>query len=112
MLPINTMYKQLNILKISDIYHLELGKFMYLLYSDRLPAVFAQLFKKIKEIHSHNTRLTEKSTYFLPRVSKAIGQQLLTFHGVKFWYLIDDKIKGRHWISFKKTYKQDLIDQY
>ena len=27
--PINTMYKQLNILKISDIYHLELGKFMY-----------------------------------------------------------------------------------
>ena len=44
--PINTMYKQLNILKISDIYHLELGKFMYQLYSDRLPAVFAQLFKK------------------------------------------------------------------
>ena len=54
--PINTMYKQLNILKISDIYHLELGKFIYQLYSDRLPAVFAQLFKKIKEIHSHNTR--------------------------------------------------------
>ena len=42
--PINTMYKQLNILKISDIYHLELGKFMYQLYPDRLPAVFAQLF--------------------------------------------------------------------
>ena len=37
--PINTMYKQLNILKISDIYHLELGKFMYQLYSDRLTAV-------------------------------------------------------------------------
>ena len=43
---------------------------MYQLYSDRLPAVFAQLFKKIKEIHSHNTRQTEKSTYFLPRVYK------------------------------------------
>ena len=53
--PINTMYKQLNILKISNIYHLESGKFIYQLYSDRLPAVFAQLFKKIKEIHSHNT---------------------------------------------------------
>ena len=56
--PINTMYKQLNILKISDIYHLEFGKFMYQLYSDRLPAVFVQLFKKIKKIHSHNTRQT------------------------------------------------------
>ena len=54
--PINTMYKQLNILKILGIYYLELGKFMYQLYSDRLPAVFAQLFKKIKEINSHNTR--------------------------------------------------------
>ena len=106
------MYKQLNILKISDIYHLELGKFMYQLYSDRLPAVFVQLFKKIKEIHSHNTRQTEKSTYFLPRVYKTIGQQLLTFCGVKLWYSIDDTIKDRHWVSFKKMYKQHLIDQY
>ena len=85
---------------------------MYQLYSDRLPAVFAQLFKKIKEIHSHNTRQTEKSTYFLLRVSKAIGQQLLTFRGVKLWYSIDDTKKDRHWVSFKKTYKQHLIDQY
>ena len=110
--PINTVYKQLNILKISHIYYLELGKFMYQLYSDRLPAVFAQLFKKIKEIHSHNTRQTEKSTYFLTRVYKTIGQQLLTFRGVKLWYSIDDTIKDRHWVSFKKMYKQHLIDQY
>ena len=104
------MYEQLNILKISDIYHLELAKFMYQLYSDRLPAVFVQLFKKIKEIHY--TRQTVKSTYFLPRVSKIIGQQLHTFRGVKLWYSIDDTIKDRHWVSFKKTYKQHLIDQY
>ena len=106
------MYKQLNILKISHVYHLQLGKFMYQLYSDRLPAVFVQLFKKIREIHSHNIRQTEKSTYFLPRVSKTIGQQLLTFRGVKLWYSIDDTIKDWHWVSFKKTYKQHLIDQY
>ena len=90
------MYKQLNILKISDIYHFELGKFMYQLFSDRLPVVFAHLFKKIKEIHSHNTRQTEKSIYFLPRVYKTIGQQLLTLRGVKLWYSIDDTIKDRH----------------
>ena len=101
--PINTMFKQLNILKISDIYRLELGKFMYQLYSDRLPAVFVQLFKKIKEIHSHNTRQTEKSTYFLLRVSKTIGQQLLTFRGVKLWYSIDDTIKDRHLSFFQKN---------
>ena len=103
--PFNTMYmyKQLNTLKISDIYHLELGKFMYQLYSDRLPAVFAQLFKKIKEIHSHHTRQTEESTYFLPRVYKTIGQQLLTFRKIKLWYSIDDTIKDRHWVSFKKN---------
>ena len=85
---------------------------MYQLYSDRLPAVFSQLFKKIKEIHSHNTGQTEKSTYFLPQISKTIKQQLLTFRGVKLWYSIDDTIKDRHWVSLKKTYKQHLIDQY
>ena len=110
--PINTMYKELNILNISDIYHLEFGKFMYQLYSDRLPVVLAQLFKKIKVIHSHNTRQTEKSTYFLPRVYKTIGQQLLTFRGAKLWYSIDDTIKDRRWVFFKKTYKQHLVDQY
>ena len=51
------MYKQLNILKISDIYHLELGKFMYQLYSDRLPAVFVQLFKKIKDLDKQKNQL-------------------------------------------------------
>ena len=76
---------------------------MYQLYSYRLPAVFVQLLKKIKEIHSHNTRQTENSTYFLPRVSKTIGQQLLTFRGVKLWYPIDDTIKDRHWVPFKKN---------
>ena len=76
---------------------------MYQLYSDRLPAVFVKLFKKIKEIHSHNTRQTEKSNYFLLRVSKTIGQQLLTFRGVKLWYSIDDTIKDRHWVSLKKN---------
>ena len=96
------MYKQLNILKISDIYHLELGKFMYQLYSDRLPALSAQLFKKIKEIHSHNTRQTEKSTYILPRVFNTIGQQLLTFRGVKLWYSIDNTIKDRIGFLSKK----------
>ena len=85
---------------------------MYQLYSDRLSAVFAQIFKKIKEKHSHNTRQTKKSTDFFPRVYKTIGQQLLTFRGVKLWYSIDDRIKDRHWVSFKKTYKQHLIDQY
>ena len=85
---------------------------MYQLCSYRLLAVFAQLFKKLKVMHSHNTRQTEKLAYFLPRVSKTIGQQLLTFRAVKLWYSIDDKTKDRHWISFKKTYKQHLIDQY
>ena len=53
-----------------------------------------------------------KSTYFLPRVYKTIGQQLFTFRGVKLWYSIDDTIKDRHWVFFKKAYKQHLIDQY
>ena len=50
---------------------------MYQLYSDRLPAVFVQLFKKIKEIHSHNTRQTEKSTFFFHVYLKQLDSSAL-----------------------------------
>ena len=54
--PINYLYSSLNTLKLIDIYHLELGKFMYQLYNNKLPVVFTECFNKIKNVHDHLTR--------------------------------------------------------
>ena len=81
--PVGMLYTSLNTLKVTDIYNLELGKFMLELENNKLPRVFLNFFKKINEIHSHETRLIKTSTYFLPRVTKLFGQLLLSYRGVK-----------------------------
>ena len=72
--PVGVLYKSLKTLKVTDIYNLELGKFMHQLENNKLPHVFLNFFKKINEIHSYETRLIKTSTYFLPRVTKLFGQ--------------------------------------
>ena len=106
------LYKSLNTLKVTDIYNLELGKFMHQLENNKLPHVFLNFFKKINEIHSHETRLIKTSTYFLPRVTKLFGQLLLSYRGVNLWKSIHLNIKSKHWFSFKKSYKNDLMSKY
>ena len=46
--------------------------------------MFFKISLKINEIHLHETRLSEKSIDFLPRVSKSFDQLSLPYRGVKF----------------------------
>ena len=63
----------MNTLKVTDIYNLELGKFMTQLENNKLPHVFLNFFKNTNEIHSYETRLIKTSTYFLPRVQNCLA---------------------------------------
>ena len=54
------LYKKLNYLKLNDIYHLELAKFMHKICNNKLPLLFQQRFNKIELI---NILLSNKKTY-------------------------------------------------
>ena len=69
------LYKKLNYLKLNDIYHLELAKFMHKICNNKLPLLFQQRFNRIDLVHSHQTRKLTNLNYFLPRVSKSAGQK-------------------------------------
>ena len=56
---------------------------MYKFYSNNLPMVFQNLFAKIEKIHTYVTREANKSNYFLSRVNKTVGQNILEYRGVK-----------------------------
>ena len=43
------LHKSLNTLKVTDIYNLELGKFMHQLKNNKLPLVFLNFFKNLYE---------------------------------------------------------------
>ena len=56
--PVRILYKSLNTLKVTDIYNLELGKFMHQLENYKLPLVFLNFFKKVmKSIHMKQDKL-------------------------------------------------------
>ena len=49
----NSLYHKLNVLKIKNIYHLGMAKFLYLYYNIKLPKLFNQCFKSVNSVHLH-----------------------------------------------------------
>ena len=110
---VTDLYALSNVLKIHDIYILEICKFMFRFKHDLLPNVFSKYFSKHNSIHNYNTRNTSKSNYFLPRKKKTIGQRTLQYRGVKYWNELPDLIKSScHIYAFSKQLKKYLITSY
>ena len=47
--PMSSLYKKLNLLKLEDLYKVELGKFMYLYYNKKTPKIFNSFFFKLQK---------------------------------------------------------------
>ena len=50
------LYKKIKLLKLKDVYKLELAKFMHKLFYDKLFFVFQKRFIKVEKIYSYKTR--------------------------------------------------------
>ena len=106
------LYQKLNILKLANIYGLELTKYVHQLHSNKLPFSLYEDYVKLNEIHSHNTGQTQNAVYFKPRVRKSIGKELLVYRGAKLWENVDGSIQSLSWYSFKERFKRKLINNY
>ena len=62
----NYLYYSSKLLKIEDLYKLEIAKFMYLCEHNKLPLLFSVYFLPLTKIHCHNTRSSSSNKYFLP----------------------------------------------
>ena len=69
------LYQNLNLLKLNDIYKLELTEIMHKHCSNKLPIAFHNGFTKIEKIHIYVTRGAKKTIHFLSRVNKTAGQK-------------------------------------
>ena len=106
---VSHLYQNLNLLKLNDIYKLELAEIMHKLYNNNLPIVFQNRIAKIERIHTYVIRRSNKSNYFLSRVNKTVGQNKLEYRGVKLWNQISEKLKCKSFNLFKKLYEEFLL---
>ena len=91
------LYKQLSILKLSNIFKLEVTKFMTKKKYNNLPELFQDHFYSTTDIHKFATRQAGPHDSFLPRSSSKFAQNSIKVCGVEVWnslfLLLKEKVK-------------------
>ena len=85
---------------------------MYKYHNSLLPSAFNCFFMKISHVHSYNTRLAVKQTYYLPNARTNYGMFNIRFKGPKVWNDLDENIKGFSLSAFKNKLKQNFLESY
>ena len=98
-------------LKLHDIYKLEIAKLMHRVHSKALNICNAitNNYTLLDNIHSHNTRRKHEKNYFMTRVSSKQAQKCLQYNGPKIWNKIPLQLKEMNFYKFKKKFKRKLI---
>ena len=75
------LYYNLELLKLEDIYKLEVGKIKHQYVNKNLPGSFDDFFISSSNVHSHNTRRS-RNNYFLPRYTSSLAIGSVRYQGV------------------------------
>ena len=89
----NPLFARFKILKLHDIYSLEVAKFVKQTLLGRLPPYFLDYYHKFINIHSHSTRSTIHHNLALPLYSTARAQNSIKFQGAKIWNNIPSGVR-------------------
>jgi len=109
---VSPLYKKLNLLKIDDIYILEIGKFMHKLHWGRIPVNFDQFFTPVSRAHSHATRAATRGGYIWQKASTAKAKRSLKHLGLKILEPIDPPLYDISLPAFKRQLKDKLVNEY
>ena len=109
---ITPLYKKLNLLKLDDIYSLELGKIMHKFHSGNLPDNFNHHFTPVNQVHYHATRSATRGAYFWQMAQTKYGERSLRHLGPKIWDKIDPSLRDSSQLTVKKQYRDVLISAY
>ena len=99
------------ILKVKDIYSLQLGIFMYQYHNNELPNSFRSMFTTNKQIYSYNTRQCNK--FHIPYQRTSQAQKFVSYQGPIFWNSLDKSLTNlKSIVLFKKKLKSVLLEGY
>ena len=106
------LYKSMKILKVKDIYELEIAKFKHSYYRCKLPENFDNYFKNASNHHKYNIRSIVNDNYYVERADTQKGQRSCSYIGVKIWNKLLPTIKQLSKYSFSKHIKKSMINNY
>ena len=87
------LFKDLNVIKLSDIIALQLAVLVNNFHNRLLSSVFDTFFNPVtRNIHRYNTRLSSRMTYAIPKARTILNYGVfnISFQGAKVWNDISD----------------------
>ena len=104
----DVLFKEQEILKFSDIYLYQVGKFMYLFKRSLLPNYFRDMFTLASQLHSHYTR--NCNLFYIPPCRTNIRNFSIRFQGPMLFNSLSPEIQNGESISlFAKRFKKFLL---
>ena len=83
-------FLNLSVIKLPDLYVLNITIFMHKFHHKKLPSAFNHYFTTVNEIHAYNTRLASK----LPKTRTNFGIFNIRYQGLKIWNSLDESDKN------------------
>jgi hypothetical protein len=109
--PTNSLHSKLKVLKISDIFKLQMAQFVFKCNHGDVPKVFDSYFTRNNQIHDHNTRNASK--LHIAKYEKEAGKATAKVMGSLIYNSIPEEIKEQKSLkSFTKHYRAHLLDKY
>ena len=98
----------MGILKVEDIIEQELCSFVHNYLSSNLPESFSGYFRPFSEVHSIDTRGSNKLQ--LPKPNKEIGKNTVKFKGSSIWNSQTDTQRNiKNTKTFRKSFKKNKL---
>ena len=110
---VSVFYKNLRILKLTDLFRLELATFMYKAKKKTIPRAFQSFFKKVTEVYERTTRASTSSELFSPYCKTLTLQRSIKYQGALLWNLLRLEIQNSFSVKvFRLKYKNYLLNLY
>ena len=100
-------------LKIPEIYKLEIFKLMFRHTRYNIPERFCSFFKNISSIHIRTTRSSSnRRNYYLPCYRSNKLQRSLKYQGVKIWNSLPNNLKEKMVYTVFKNVRKSILQVY
>ncbi len=107
---LNRLYFNHNFLKINEVYHSKLLRFVHALHSDSLPPAFEKI--HASNMHNYRTRYATEGNYFVNRIHNIYGSLSPSYVGTRLWSQIPPAAKALNTTRFKSFTFTYLIASY
>ena len=106
----NELFKNLKVLKVPEIFELQIGKLIH--KSKYHLSVGDNKLLELNLFHNYNTRLSTKSNFYLNLPRTNLGKNSFSFIGPKVWQSVPEELKSLNLYSFKHKFKDHLLMKY